>query len=319
MAAALSSFETGKYVWDLKNPITGEEANIRRGAIDPDRNNFQPRFGLAYSVDSKTVLRSSFGVFYDSFGVNYAQTQQGNRGNWPFSSPQTVTGLNSVTPNALFPNPFPGPAQGSLTPLGCQQCLNVYHDTSRTPYVLQWTFSIQRQITPTIMAEGVYFGSHGVRISGQLLRQHRRVPRTRLDCGSNTEPQFPSYISNGYNGFHSYYEGMSLKLDKRFSRGLQIQGNFTWSKTLDQNDSLASGGGAVGHHGRIRPATTLRSGGQERGLRYSEARLVIAGIYDSLRANRRVDSQSDRREIGRCRESLPSIAACPTLYFIFRR
>jgi len=272
-------FETGKYVWDLKNPITGEEANIRRGAIDPDRNNFQPRFGLAYSVDSKTVLRSSFGVFYDSFGVNYAQTQQGNRGNWPFSSPQTVTGLNSVTPNALFPNPFPGPAQGSLTPLGCQQCLNVYHDTSRTPYVLQWTFSIQRQITPTIMAEGVYFGSHGVRISGQLLDNTAAFPGPGSIAARTQNPQFPSYISNGYNGFHSYYEGMSLKLDKRFSRGLQIQGNFTWSKTLNQNDSLASGGGAVGQPWSNPTRYNLAQWRARAGYDIP-ARLVITGIYD---------------------------------------
>ena len=272
-------FETGQYVWDIKNPITGEEANIRRGGIDPDRNNFQPRLGLAYSIDNKTVVRSSFGVFYDSFGVNYAQTQQGNRGNWPFSSPQTVTGLNPVTPNAFFPNPFPGPAAGSRTPLGCQQCLNVYHDTSRTPYVLQWTFSIQRQITPTLMAEGVYFGSHGVRVSGQLLDNTAAFPGPGPIAARTKNPQFPSYISNGFNGFHSYYQGMSVKLDKRFSKGLSIQGNFTWSKTLNQNDSLASGGGAVGQPWSNPTRYNLAQWRARAGYDIPK-RLVISGIYE---------------------------------------
>jgi hypothetical protein len=272
-------YETGRYVWDMKNPITGAPPNIRRGGIDPDRNNFAPRAGLAYQVGQKTVVRSSFGVFYDTFGVNYAQTQQGNRGNWPFSSPQTVTGLNATTPNAFFPNPFPGPAVGSPAPLGCQQCLNVYHDTSRTPYVLQWTFSFQRQLTSSLVAEGVYFGSHGVKISGQLLDNTAAYPGPGSIAARTKNPQFPSYISNGYNGFNSYYEGMSVKLEKRFSRGLQLQGNFTWSKTLNQNDSLASGGGAVGQPWSNPTRYNLAQWRARAGYDIPK-RLVVSGIYD---------------------------------------
>ena len=64
-------FETGQYVWDITNPITNEPANIRRGVIDPDTNNFQPRFGLAYQLNPKTVIRAGYGVFFDTFGINY--------------------------------------------------------------------------------------------------------------------------------------------------------------------------------------------------------------------------------------------------------
>jgi hypothetical protein len=49
---------TGQYVWDVKNPITGAPANIRRGGIAPDRNNFAPRLGIAYAVTSRLVVRS---------------------------------------------------------------------------------------------------------------------------------------------------------------------------------------------------------------------------------------------------------------------
>src|SRR5581483_1589157 len=62
-------WELGKYVWDITNPITNEPANIRRGGIDPDRNNFQPRVGIAYQLNDKTVVRTSYGIFFDSFGV----------------------------------------------------------------------------------------------------------------------------------------------------------------------------------------------------------------------------------------------------------
>jgi hypothetical protein len=274
-------FETGKYVWDRPNPITGEGPNIRRGAIDPDKNNIQPRIGLAYQASQKTVIRSSFGVFFDTFGVNYAQTQQGNRGAYPFTFPQAATGLNATTPNAFFPNPFPGPPIGTRTPNNCgSQCLNVFHDTTRVPYVFQWTFSIQRQLTSSLMTEAVYFGSHGVKISGQLLDNTAAAPGPGGISLRRKNPQFESYIGNGFNGYHSYYEGMSVKLDKRFSRGLLVQANYTWSKTMNQSDSLASGGGAVGQPWSNPTRYNLRQFRARAGYDIPH-RLVISGIYET--------------------------------------
>lgn len=273
-------FETGKYVWDQPNPITGEAPNIRRGAIDPDRNNFQPRIGLAYQASQKTVIRSSFGVFFDTFGVNYAQTQQGNRGAYPFTFPQSATGLNATTPHAFFPNPFPGPPIGASTSNTCgSQCLNVFHDTTRVPYVFQWTFSVQRQLTPSLMTEAVYFGSHGVKISGQLLDNTAITPGPGPVAARRRNPQFESYISNGYNNFHSYYQGLSLKLDKRFSRGLSVQTNYTWSKTMNQSDSLASGGGAVGQPWSNPTRYNLSQFRARAGYDIPH-RLVVSGIYE---------------------------------------
>ena len=81
-------FNSGQYVWDLKNPITGAPANVRRGGIAPDRNNFAPRLGIAYAATSRLVVRSSFGLFYNSFGSNYIQASQSARGNWPFAFPR---------------------------------------------------------------------------------------------------------------------------------------------------------------------------------------------------------------------------------------
>ena len=100
-------------------------------------------------------------IFNDVIGEN-PQEQQGNRGNWPYSFPQSVGGLNTGVPTAYLQNPFPGPAAGSDTPLGCQQCLEVAHDGTRTPYVQMWSLSVQRQLTPSTMLQASYFGSHGI-------------------------------------------------------------------------------------------------------------------------------------------------------------
>ena len=239
-------WETGQYVWDQKNPITGEPANVRKGGVDPDYNNFAPRLGLAYQLSEKTVVRSSFGMFYNTFGSNYIQSPQGARGNWPFAFPQAVAGLNTGVPNALFPNPFPGPAAGSAVPLACKQCLNLIHETSRTPYVMQWSFSLQRQLARSLALEAAYIGSKGVKLVGQIVDNTAVTPGPGAYQLRQKWPQFAPYVTNGMNIFPSWYHGLSFKLDKRFERRHQFLVSYTWSKNLNIVDNLsnASLGGA---------------------------------------------------------------------------
>jgi hypothetical protein len=232
--------ETGQYVWDQKNPITGAPANIPTAGIPPDRNNFAPRFGAAYQLTPKTVVRAGFGLFYNVFGSNYVQAQQSARGNWPFAFPQALTGLNTGVPNVLLPDPFPGPPTGSTVPLGCQQCLNIIESSSRTPYVEEWSFSIQRQISPSWVLESAYFGSHGVKLVGQIVDNTAAAPGPGPISARQIRPLFPPYINNGYNVFPSWYDGASLKLEKRLSQGLSFLVSYTFSKTLDVSDNLSN-------------------------------------------------------------------------------
>src|SRR5260221_2386795 len=61
----------------------------------------------------------------------------------------------------------------ATAPLGCQQCLNIIESSSRTPYVEEWSFSIQRQLSPSWVLESAYFGSHGVKLVGQRSEERR--------------------------------------------------------------------------------------------------------------------------------------------------
>jgi hypothetical protein len=233
-------WETGQYYWDLTNPITGAPANIRRGLVPPDYRGYQPRLGIAYQITPKTVVRAGYGIFFDTFGVNYGQTDQGNRGNWPFAFDQTVGSLNLTVPTAFLQDPFPGPPVATSTPLGVTQALNLWPATSRTGYVGEWSFTLQRQITPSLKAEAAYFGSHGVKLSGQIYDNTALFPGTDAYQDRQRWPNFPAYIMNGYNEFSSWYDGLSLNLEKRISNNSAFLINYTWSKTMDDVDSLAS-------------------------------------------------------------------------------
>jgi hypothetical protein len=188
----------------------------------------------------KTVIRSSFGIFDDTFGVNYAQSYQGNRGNWPFSYPQTIGGLNLGLPEANMQNPFPVPAV-SDTPLGCEQSLNVQQSSTRTPYVEESSFSIQRQLTSSLALQVAYFGLHGVKLSGQIIDNSAVVPGTDNYQDRQQWPQFPPYVLNEYNEMPSSYEGGSLKVEQRYSKNLSFLVSYTYSKAIDILDSLEAG------------------------------------------------------------------------------
>ena len=234
-------FDKGIYVWDKTNPITGQPANVSPGGIPPDRNNFGPRMGLAYQLTPRTIVRSSFGVFYNSFGSNYMQASQSERGNWPFAFPQGVSSLNAVLPTAIFPNPFPGNPQGSPVPTTCAQCLNVDRSSSRTPYVSEWSFTLQRQLGAGLAVEAAYFGSKATKLTAQIIDNTAVVPGPGPISNRQLYPQFSPYVLNGFNEFPAWYDGGSLRIEKRFSRGLSFLVSYTYSKNLDYVDNLSSG------------------------------------------------------------------------------
>jgi hypothetical protein len=237
-------YQTGGYVWDMTNPITGAPPNIRRGVDNPDYRNAAPRFGIAYQVTPKTVVRADYGIFYDTFGSNYAQQAQGNRGNWPFAFPQDVSGINTTVPNAFFPDPFPGPAEGSTVPMACERCLNTAVPSTRTPYSQEWTFSTQRQLTPSLMLEAAYVGSHTVKLDGHIVDNTAMYPGLSPIQDRQKWPDFAVNILNMYNVWPSWYDGLTLNFVKRFSRGLSLDANYTWSKAIDYSDSIANSDGS---------------------------------------------------------------------------
>ena len=144
--------------------------------------------------------------------------------------------------NAEFPNPFPSTPQGSLTPLICAQCLNVEESSSRTPYVAEWTLSVQRQLTTSLGIEASYFGSKGTKLTAQIIDNTALVAGPPPITSRELYPQFAPYVLNGFNEFASWYHGGAVRVDKRFSRGLTFLFSHTYSKNIDYVDNLSNGG-----------------------------------------------------------------------------
>lgn len=163
-----------------------------------DKNNFQPRIGLSYAVNDKTVIRAGFGIFTSSFQV-LPVNQTGFTPTTIFN-PTTNNGLTfTSTINNPFPtglNPAASTTNGLLTGLGSTiGTTNATGPTATTLYTYdrsnanyaRFVFGVQRQLPLNIGVEATFVSSHGYNLP--VLRQLNYIPRQYLnDASLYTDP-----------------------------------------------------------------------------------------------------------------------------------
>ena len=243
-----------------------------------DQNLFMPRFGFAYSVTPKTVVRGGYGIFFDALGVTNVHVNQTG-----FSqSTDLVPSLdNGLTYSANLSNPFPGgfllpagAAGGLATNLG--QGINFFDDNTTSSYMQRWQLAVQRELIGNSLIEVSYVGNRGTRmqvnrdldpipnryLSTLNVRDNNIInflgaqvanpfypllPKTALASTTVARaqllrpyPQFSGIGANQNIGY-SWYHSMQVRLEKRFSRGLSSSLSYTWSKTMEALSFLNAG------------------------------------------------------------------------------
>ncbi len=259
---------------------------------------FAPRIGIAYQVDSKTVVRLGYGRSFDIgvFGSNYGHVVTQNL---PVLAQQSLVdsnvnplfanATNNRTPvftlgtpagtapglvsvyTAGVPNEAPGfdfsgilgdiSSAGTLPLLGPNGTVNprIRPNKQILPTLDAWNATIQRQLTPTINVEVAYIGNKGSHIfagSGPSYNNNQvRVgdgtdlvtcsvavspcPQANVKLAgfsattpSNLRrlfPQYPVDLTWFGNDASSNYNALQVKVEKRFSQGLQFLGHYTYS------------------------------------------------------------------------------------------
>jgi carboxypeptidase family protein len=220
---------TGNYLMAVPNPTTGAGPNLRERWVDPDWNNFAPRLGIAYLLNEKTTIRVGAGIYY-SF-TDYPQYFGDPAGNWPFGFSDTVGPLNDFYVDAPFTNPFVN-SPGATIPTSPEgQGGYSINPRMRTPYSSQWNFSIQRQLPSNLLLDLSYVGSNSVKLL-QSRQENRAIPGPGPVQARRPNPKYTALTWDD-NGPPSNYNGLSVKLQKRFSAGLSFLTSYTWSHNLD--------------------------------------------------------------------------------------
>lgn len=224
------------------------------GRIPEDKNNFSPRAGIAYRIDrTRTVLRAGYGISYGRylggmlntlFTANNVYTKQVTINNDP------------ARPNVAAPI-FPARLASSDLPGGTSSITFAAADL-RTPYTQNGDIAIEQEITKDmgltvsyVWSRGVQFfsvrdlniGAPGPNVTYQIADQAGAI------VGSFSTPTFlaanrvdPRYlrVSQIENGGRTYYDGLAVQFNKRYSKGFQTSVSYTWSHALD--NGLGNGG-----------------------------------------------------------------------------
>jgi hypothetical protein len=241
-----------------------------RRAVAADRNDFAPRIGLAWQPlagDSLTV-RTGYGLFYSGMTQFFAWQQY-----QPFLRPgfQGLTG-DFRNPGAHLDNLFPAEQfleTGGIAPFlpaGVNPAIFqrpiVSFSTlgpNRTPYSHQWSLSLQREVLPQMLAEVAYTGSLGRNLPIQWIFNQPTPSPLPVNFAS-TDPAANPYLRRPYeccsitsfavsNVLESEYHALTVRVDKRFSRGYQFLSGYTWSRSIDQGSEVF----AVGNTFNILP------------------------------------------------------------------
>lgn len=248
-----------------------------RGLFTTPKANLLPRFGFAYKVGQKTVIRGGFGQFMGFLGQRRGDViQTGFSRNTTF-----VPSLDNVSFIANLSNPFPN---GILEPLGnalgtqtfVGQSVSFYNQRPVPAKMNRWQLGFQRELRGGFVWEASYVGNKGTNIEiGQnlnvtpqrFLATSRERDNDRINYLSTNMPnpmsgllpagaigalngsvisrerllrpfpQFDAVNTTRFDGY-SWYHSLQTGFEKRFSKGYTLQMNYTFSKFMQATELL---------------------------------------------------------------------------------
>jgi hypothetical protein len=216
--------------------VTAAEAGLNETLRRTDKNNINPRFGFAYRPTETSVLRGGVGVYtvplYGS--VNYSLAGVVTSDVPVFQNARTPDGFA-----IQFPNVFPAVLRA--TPgAGTQDFRRANQFDLRDPRVTQWTLTFERNMGWETAARVSYIGSKTVDIVWSPDLNQIRPNTQGYVALRDTRPYRDwNVVTTRDNGPRARYDGLTLALNKRVSRGVSFDNSYTLSRNLSDS------GGAV--------------------------------------------------------------------------
>ena len=216
---------------------------VGNALVKDDRLNFAPRVGLAYAPSNAWTIRSGLGIFYvqDITNGMIFETGRNLAGGY-------LLNTNPQTQNINLSNPFASNTAVCTGWTGVCQAAGTQVESVdpnlRTPYVIQWLFTIQRQLAKNLVLETGYIGNEGHRLDRGHLYNTAVLPTGPNDASTQTQRRpWPVYgnIQSINGDVNSNYHAATGKLTQNLTQGLTYILSFTWSKAIDGGSSIRPG------------------------------------------------------------------------------
>lgn len=204
-----------------------------------DKNNLAPRFGIVYALregNRPTIIRFGAGIYYETPWLTNYERAIRNNGNPRFFSV-------SFTPSQICAPDFPHTFSGNLP--SCAVLLRNIDAISPdfvNMYALHLNFQIEQAITENLSVSAGFVHSAGRHLpvyrqinclpTGATLADGRAVFGSNEPCRDRIFTQFRN-IQMVESVGNLRYAALALQLTKRFSGGLQLSANYTFSKAAD--------------------------------------------------------------------------------------
>ena len=214
-----------------------------RALVNPQYTNWAPRIGLAYKAAPKTLIRSAYGISYVQFnrlggenllsynGPNIVDAIIDQTTALPLCAPDSAPTTCFRTTQQGYPANFAVPA--NFNPLATQA--RYIPKDNPTGYVQSWHFTVQQEITPTLVIDAAYVGNRGTHL--MILADYNQAvpnqPGQNLSLQARRPFQKFAAVEVAYGAGASSYNALQLKVEKRYARGLYLLNSFTWSKAID--------------------------------------------------------------------------------------
>ena len=243
-----------------------------RGLIKPDYSNFAPRFGFAYSIDNKTVVRGGYGLYYAP--LLYNDFGRGGQAGFSVQGGANINfGFDAFLRLSTYPAlPTPDPTSQFI---GAD--VEGFDRNFKIGRTAQYSLDLQRELPGNFVASVSYVGSKGTRLRSnfsppnalpfEALKLGQAFLQTPLGTALGnanmlafaqsvgvTLPSSTAAVFPGFNGTvaqalrpfpqynritehmesdgQSFYNALKLNLQRRFTQGTQIGVSYTFSKLL---------------------------------------------------------------------------------------
>ncbi len=232
---------TGKGIERL-DPATnlvylGGRGNVPKDVgISVSKKLFAPTVGIAYRLNDKTVIRTGYGLNFDPLPFSRPL-----RGFYPLTINNSFQPVNGFSAARTLAQGIPAPilpdlSSGVITLPNNADMRSPYAGLIHRGYTQSWNFTIERRLPQDILGTIAYVGTQSTHLFAD-----RDINAGSPGLGAAGRPYFNTLgrniATNMWDGYlSSNYHSLQSSVRKSLSKGLMLQGAYTWSHAINMTD-----------------------------------------------------------------------------------